>query len=262
MTSITISRHNASAGLLWIKEGWRLFKQAPVPWMGMTALVFMVVIGINMIPVIGHFLIELLSPFLVAGYFSASRAAMAGEPVTLIHLGAGAQRGRDTLFRIGAAYLAGSLLVFALVDLTTGSDLRELLRQAQDPAALSPAEMNQLVAAALPAMLLGSALLAPLLMATWFAPGLAMFDGFPARRALWWSLWACWVNWRPLLYYSLVLGALGALALIIPFGLGMLVFLPLTLISTYVGYQMIFVVVDAPTDTATDVPTMAHDDSP
>lgn len=244
MTSITISRHNASTGLLWIKEGWRLFKQAPVPWMGMTSLVFMVIIGINMIPVIGHFVIELLSPFLVAGYFSASRAAMAGEPVTFIHLGAGAQRGRDALLRIGAAYLAGSLLVFALVDLTTGSDLRELLRQAQDPAALSPAEMNQLVGAALPAMLLGSALLAPLLMATWFAPGLAMFDGFPASRALWWSLWACWVNWRPILYYSMVLGALGALALIIPFGLGLLVFLPLTLISTYAGYRMIFAAVD------------------
>lgn len=245
MTSITISCHNASAGLLWIKEGWRLFKQSPVPWMGMTALVFMVVIGINMIPLIGQFAIELLSPFLVAGYFSASRAAMAGEPVTFIHLGAGVQRGRDVLLRIGIAYMAGSLLVFALVDLMTGSDLRELLRQAQNPAALSPEEMNQLVGAALPAMLLGTTLLTPLLMATWFAPGLAMFDDFPARRALWWSLWACWVNWRPIFFYSLVLGGLGVLALIIPFGLGLLVFLPLTLISTYVGYRMIFAAVDA-----------------
>jgi uncharacterized membrane protein len=114
------------------------------------------------------------------------------------------------------------------------------LQQAQDPAALSQAEFNRLIAAALPALLLAALLFTPLLMATWFSPGLALFESFTAGRALWWSLWACWVNWRPILYYSLILGALGAVALVIPFGLGMLVFLPLTLISTYVAYRMIF----------------------
>jgi len=240
MTPLTISRPPASSGLFWIKEGWRLFRQAPIPWMGMTALVFMVIIGINLIPAIGRYAIELLSPFVVAGYFSASRAAMAGEPVTFIHLGAGARDGRNALLRIGVAYLLGSLLVFTLADFLGGGDLRELLRQAQDPAAQSPAEFNRLVAASLPTLLLASLLFAPLLMATWFSPGLALFDGFPAGRALWWSLWACWVNWRPLLYYSLILGVLGMVALIIPLGLGMLVFLPLTLTSTYVAYRAIF----------------------
>ena len=240
MTPLTISRPPAASGLFWIKEGWRLFKQAPIPWMGMTALVFMVIIGINLIPAIGRYAIELLSPFVVAGYFSASRAAMAGEPVTFIHLGAGSRSGRDALLRIGVAYLLGSLLVFTLADFLGGGDLRELLRQAQDPAAQSPAEFNRLVAASLPTLLLASLLFAPLLMATWFSPGLALFDAFPAGRALWWSLWACWVNWRPLLYYSLILGVLGMVALIIPLGLGMLVFLPLTLTSTYVAYRSIF----------------------
>ena len=240
MTPLTISRPPAASGLFWIKEGWRLFKQAPIPWMGMTALVFMVIIGVNLIPAIGRYAIELLSPFVVAGYFSASRAAMAGEPVTFLHLGAGTRDGRNALLRIGVAYLLGSLLVFTLADFLGGGDLRELLRQAQDPAAQSPAEFNRLVAASLPTLLLASLLFAPLLMATWFSPGLALFDAFPAGRALWWSLWACWVNWRPLLYYSLILGVLGMVALIIPLGLGMLVFLPLTLTSTYVAYRTIF----------------------
>lgn len=245
MTSLTISRQKASAGLFWIKEGWRLFKQAPIPWMGMTALVFMLIIGVNLIPWVGHYAIELASPFLVAGYFSASRAAMASEPVTFIHLGAGIRNGRDALLRIGVVYLVGSLLIFALVTLITGNDPRELLRQAENPAALSPAELNRLVTAALPAMLLASLLFTPLLMATWFSPGLALLAAFPAGRALWWSLWACWVNWRPILYYSLVLGMIGTLALVIPFGLGLLVFLPLTLISTYAAYRMIFTPVEA-----------------
>jgi uncharacterized membrane protein len=240
MTPLSISRPPAATGLFWIKEGWRLFKQAPIPWMGMTALVFMVIIGVNMIPWIGHYAIELLSPFVVAGYFSASRAAMAGEPVTFMHLGAGSRNGRDALLRIGVAYLLGSLLIFTLANLLTGGDLRALLQQAQDPGGLSPAEFNRLVAAALPALLLASVLFTPLLMATWFSPGLALFAAFPAARALWWSLWACWVNWRPLVYYSLILGAFGMVALVIPFGLGLLVFLPVTLISTYVAYRTIF----------------------
>ncbi len=232
--------------MVWIKEGWRLFKEAPAPWAGMTALVFMVIIGVNLIPWIGRHAIELLSPFLVAGYFSASRAALAGEPVTFIHLGAGLQRGRDSLLGIGGVYLVCSLLVFALASHLVGADVRELLRQAQDPAALTPEQLNQIVATALPGMLLVATLLTPLLMATWFSPGLALFEDFPPGRALWWSLWACWVNWRPLLAYSLVLGVFGMLALIIPFGLGMLVFLPVTLISTYAAFRMIFTPIEDP----------------
>ncbi|MDP2432721.1 MAG: BPSS1780 family membrane protein [Pseudomonadota bacterium] len=254
MTSLTISRSPASAGMTWIKEGWRLFKESPVPWAGMTALVFMVILGVNMIPWIGRHAIELLSPFLVAGYFSASRAALAGEPVTFMHLGAGMQRGRNTLLSIGGVYLVCSILVFALASHLVGADVRELLQQAQNPAVLTPEQLNQIVGAALPGMMLVAILLTPLLMATWFSPGLAMFEGFPPGRALWWSLWACWLNWRPLLVYSLVLGALGTVALVIPFGLGMLVFLPLTLISTFVAYRMIFTPIE---DTV-----MEHDASP
>ena len=38
----------------------------------------------------------------------------------------------------------------------------------------------------------------------------------------------------------LILGLLGAVAQAIPYGLGLLVFLPLALISTHVAYRMIF----------------------
>jgi uncharacterized membrane protein len=115
-----------------------------------------------------------------------------------------------------------------------------LLQQSQNPAEMTPEQAEHIVATALPAMALGTLLLTPLLMATWFAPALALFERFPPGRALWWSLWACWSNWRPLLIYSTILGLAGMVALMIPFGLGMLVFLPWTLTSTYAAYQDIF----------------------
>lgn len=240
MNALTIHRPPAAAGMNWIKQGWHVFKLAPVPWMGMTALVFMVVIGLSLIPWVGRHLIELLSPFIVAGYFSASRAAHAGEPATFIHLGVGLRNGRDALLRIGVVYMLGTLLIFSLVGWATGGDLHELLKQTQNPAEMTPEIADEILTTAMPALMLASVLFTPLIMATWFSPGLAAFAAFPAPRALWWSLWACWVNWRPLLSYSLVLGLLGFVAIIIPFGLGMLVFLPVTLISTYHAYREIF----------------------
>jgi hypothetical protein len=240
MTPLTISRPAAATGLTWIKQGWRLFMLAPVPWSGMTALVFLVLMAVSMVPVLGLLAVHVLSPFIVAGYLAASRGGSSGEPVSFIYLAAGWRENRASLLSIGVVYMAATLLIFQLVKFFTGGDMEALLIQAQNPAALTPEQAERILATALPAMSLGSLLFAPLLMATWFAPGLALFEGFPPGRAMWWSLWACWVNWRPILVYSLILGFAAMLALMIPFGLGLLVFLPWTLTSTYAAYQDIF----------------------
>ncbi|OYY92956.1 MAG: hypothetical protein B7Y41_13605 [Hydrogenophilales bacterium 28-61-23] len=240
MIPLTISRPPAAAGMAWVKAGWRLFMLAPVPWTGMTALVFLVLMAIGMVPLIGTLAVHVLSPFIVAGYLAASRGGGAGEPISFIYLGAGWREGRQSLLTIGVIYMLATLLIFALVKSFTGGDMQALLVQSQTPATLTPEQAEQILATALPAMGLGSLLFAPLLMATWFAPGLALFEAFPAGRAMWWSLWACWVNWRPILVYSLILGLVGMVALMIPYGLGLLVFLPWTLTSTYAAYRDIF----------------------
>ncbi|MDP2787742.1 MAG: BPSS1780 family membrane protein [Pseudomonadota bacterium] len=240
MTPLTISRPPSSAGVVWVKTGWRLFMLAPVPWTGMTALVFLVLMAVSLVPVLGVLAVHVLSPFIVAGYLAASRGGSTGEPISFIYLGAGWREGRNNLLVIGALYMSATLLIFYLVKYFTGGDMEVLLQQTQNPATLTPEQAEQMLATALPAMGLGSLLFAPLLMATWFAPGLVLFEGFPAGNALWWSLWACWVNWRPILLYSLILGVAGMLALMLPFGLGLLIFLPWTLTSTYAAYQDIF----------------------
>lgn len=244
MPSLTVARPPALAGMAWIREGWRLFKLAPIPWTGMAALVFLVLMAAGFLPFVGSALVHMLSPFVVAGFMAASRGADRGEPVSFIYLGAGWREGRDGLLVIGAVYLLASLFISYLVGVLTGGDLDALMRQAQNPAALSQEEAERMVSTALPALGLGALLLAPLLMATWFAPALVMFDRFPPGRALWWSLWACGANWRPVLYYSLLLGLGGMVAVLIPFGLGLLVFVPWTLTSTYAAYRDIFVPVE------------------
>lgn len=248
MPPLTIARIPAANGLAWIKTGWGLFVQAPIQWTGMTALVFLVLMAVTMIPYVGPVLVHVLSPFIVAGYLSASRAGSAGEMVNFLHLAAGWREGRDTLLVIGGVYMLATLLIFSLVGFLTGGDLEGLLREAQTPGGLTPDAAEQILAQALPALLLGTLLFAPLLMATWFSPGLVIFERFPPLRAMWWSLWTCALNWRPVLTYSLLLGLIGLGAVLIPFGLGLLVFLPLTLTATYAAYRDIFqpVTHDAP----------------
>jgi uncharacterized membrane protein len=245
MSSISIRRPPAAQGLAWIKQGWSLFKAYPIPWSGMTALVFLVLMGVGFLPGVGGLLVHVLSPFIVAAYLAASRAEEQGEPVTFLYLGAGFRQGRNSLLLIGLAYMLATLLVFRLVALLTGGDMSAILAQIQQPHGLSPEEAEALLNGVLPAMGLGSLLLTPLLMATWFSPGLAHFEGFAPVKAMWWSLWACAVNWRPILYYSLILGLAGVVAVLIPFGLGLLVFVPWTLTSTYAAYRDIFVPMEA-----------------
>jgi len=240
MTSLNVSRPPAAAGSAWVKAGWRLFMLAPIPWTGMTALVFLVLIAVGLLPIVGVLAVHVLSPFIVAGYMAASRGGNTGEPITFFYLAAGWREGRHNLLVIGVVFTLATLLIFQLVKYFTGGDMEILLQQAQNPGELTMEEKELMLTTALPAMGLGTLLFTPLLMATWFAPALALFDGFPAGRAMWWSLWACWVNWRSILLYSLILGLAGMIALMIPFGLGLLIFVPWTLTSTYAAYQAIF----------------------
>jgi hypothetical protein len=250
MSSLTISHPPAAAGLVWIKQGWSLFRLAPIPWTGMTAFVFLVLMGVGALPWVGGLAVYLLSPFIVAGYFSASRAGAEGRPITFLNLGAGFQggstgAGRQALLVIGGVYTLGIFLIFRVVTFFTGGDLALLLQSLQGAESLSPEQTARQLQVVTPALLLGSLLMTPLLMATWFAPGLVLFEGFPAGKALWWSLWACVVNWRPILNYTLLLGLLGVVAMLIPLGLGLLVFLPWTLTATFAAYRAIFTPIGA-----------------
>ena len=240
MSVLTVARPPAAQGIAWVKQGWDLFKRYPIPWAGMTALVFLVLLGVGALPYVGGFLVHALSPFIVAGFLAASRAGRNGEVVTFLYLGAGLNQGRNNLLIIGLAYMLATLLVFRAVTFFTGGDLSLLMAQVEQPHQLTPEEAEALLQGILPTLALGSLLMTPLLMATWFSPGLAHFEGFSPVKAMWWSLWACAVNWRPLLVYTSILALLGIVAVMIPFGLGLLVFIPWTLTSTYAAYEDIY----------------------
>lgn len=241
---LTVARPVAGEGIVWLRESWRLFRLAPLPWMGMTALVFLVLLLVASYTFRG--LVEVVMPFIAAGYMSAARAAVRGEPVTFLHLGAGARNGLPALVGLGVIYMAATLLIDLVARQVSGDALDQLVLLAQqDPASIDPIAARQLLDEALPGILTAMLLLMPMLLATWFAPALVLFKDFSPLNGLWWSLWACLVNWRPMAMYAGVVMPLGFLAVLIPFGLGMLVFMPLFMIATYLAYRAIFVTVES-----------------
>src|SRR3954471_20676538 len=64
----------AGRGVDWWKEGWRFFMAAPLIWLLMMLVFFALMIGLGLIPVVGHIASTLLYPVLGGGVMIGTRA--------------------------------------------------------------------------------------------------------------------------------------------------------------------------------------------
>ncbi|NWG88183.1 MAG: hypothetical protein HXY26_11880 [Hydrogenophilaceae bacterium] len=249
MSRLTITRPPGTAGVAWLAQGWRLFTGGVIAWMGMAAMSLLAVMLIGSVPMVGSAIVELLSPFLVAGFMVASRAARAGQPFSFYMFSNGFLDAPQQLAIVGAVYLGASLIAQWVMQAMGGEGFKLLFELAQTrPDQVDPAQAELILHEALPAMAVGLLILTPALLATWFAPALVLFDGFPPVRAMYWSLWASVINWRPMLIYGLWLTLAGVVAMLIPFGLGLLVFVPVAMASSYIAYAELFVKTQPPAE--------------
>jgi uncharacterized membrane protein len=88
-------------------------------------------------------------------------------------------------------------------------------------------------------LLVGLALTAVVKGALWFAPALLAFHELSTAHAIRWSLFAALSNVGAMLAYGIALTVVfvaGAL----PWGLGLLVVIPMMVASTYTGYADVF----------------------
>jgi uncharacterized membrane protein len=227
----------AGDGVKWISGGWPLFTKAPLMWI--LALVILIVIWIllRLIPVVGWVVQQLLTPVFYGGLMLACRSLERGGEFEIEHLFAGFKTQLVNLVIVGAIFLVGQLLLalvfaffagFAVLGAVIAGDAENMMAA---------------VAGSLMAILLGTlvvlALLVPLLAAYWFAPVLVMMHGVAPIEAMKASFGACLRNFIPFLLYGIVMLVL-CLVAVVPFGLGLLVWIPLSFTSTYVAYRDIF----------------------
>lgn len=232
----------ASEGLEWISAAWRLFVASPLLWIVMIVLYAVFFLVLQFVPIIGSLLGSLLYCVIGAGWLAAAHAVANGEKLELDHLFSGFKTRTSPLLVLGAFYVAGLLVIlllmaiFLAIGLGASGAIGALM--SGDSSALASMAGPSILTFLL-AVLVGLALLLPLLMALWFSPALVYFHNEAPLDALRISFFACLRNWLPFLVYGILMLMLFVVAAI-PLMLGFLVVGPLALISIYTSYRAVF----------------------
>jgi len=245
----------AARGWRWIVEGFRLFRRNPPL---MTFLVFgylFLLFLIDLVPLVGPAAASICMPALSMGVMNGCRALDRRAPVSFGVLVSGFQQNTRVLVALGGIYLGATLGILALTMLLDDGELSRIMREGKpmDAETLGNSQLLMAVQIALVLMI-------PLLMAFWFAPMLAAWNGCSVAKSLFFSFVACWRNWPAFLVYGLgvagvsiaVPGAVLAIAAVFapqtPRFLAALLTAPLLFLfaptlfgSFYVSYRDVFV---------------------
>ena len=224
-------------GWRWIVQAFALFRRSAVIWIVLTLVMLLLALALTRIPVLGSYLLYLITPILLAGLMSAARDTEAGQEIEIAHLFRGFRENAPQLVTVGGVYLVGNVVVAGVALSLGGEELRQVIEAA---AAGRPEEVDAAAAnKASMAILVAAALFLPLAMALWFAPALVMLEKIPAWRAMALSIQACLVNFLPFLLYGAVMSALLIVALALVF-IGIAFWVPLAILTAYTAYRDIF----------------------
>ncbi len=238
-------------GARWLAEGWRLFRVAPLGWLALVFAYWLIVTLISVVPLVGVATASLLVPAFSVGFMAAARAASRRGPVELGLLFDGFRHHLKSQIVLGAVYLGCIVLLLAATAIPDGGELAGWML-----AGRRPAEEVLQSEDFLAALTFAAALYAPVLMMFWFAPPLAAWHATAPVKALFFSFFACLMNWRAFLAYGAVTLAVAlllplallslllllslkvaAMSLVFPL---LLVLLPTLFASFYASYRDIF----------------------
>lgn len=241
--------NRAGAGWEWIVQGWRLFARAPLMWVISLIIVFIAAIAINLVPFIGSIAFQLLQGVIAAGFIVGCHSLSRGGDFELEHLLAGFKRNFTSLLILGVFLVVGGLVIMLVLVLLVGATVVPIImgggNAEQAMATIAASAMTMMLGA-----LVALALTIPMMAAYWFAPALVVLNDMRPVAALKASFFGSLRNFVPFLVYGIVMTVFAVIA-VIPFGLGMLVWIPLAITSTYAAYRGIF------TDPPEDVPAVS-----
>ncbi len=229
-------------GLTWIGSGWSIFTQAPIAWIVCTVIIFVIAIVLGFIPIIGGLISNVLFVVFAGGLMLGCQEQHNGRPLEIGDLFSGFKEKAGPLIIVGLLFIASSLLLlviagilFAIFVGSTGL-FGAMMSGNQDALA------NLFAGSIMMVLLIGLVMFAlsvPILMALWFAPALVALQNIAPIAALRISFFACLKNILPFLLYGIIFFVIFIVA-VLPFGLGLLVALPLVYASSYAAYRDIF----------------------
>jgi uncharacterized membrane protein len=237
VTPLQIKQVPAANAWAWTVQGFDLFKANPAMWIILFVIYLAIMVPISLVPVIGSVVSTLLAPVFAAGLMWGCKALTQQQDLEINHLFAGFKQNTAQLIAVGGYYMVSLLIIAVFVVLSLDKETVDVLMKGQT---VSPEQASDMMLPVLIAMLF----LVPVLMAYWFAPVLVGLNNLTATEAMKLSFKACLQNVLPFFVYGLIFMLLLIVALI-PFGLGLLVVVPVMMTSLYVSYVDVFNLTEA-----------------
>lgn len=221
----------------WWTDAWALFMRSAPMWLGLGLILFVGLIVVGMVPVLGAFAIALLMPVFAGSWMLAARKLHDGGTLEVADLFTGFQGERVGPLLVLGALLLAAMIVIGLVAGVLGAGA--VFGLAMGGARHSMGGMMAGLGAGFAALAVAFVLGAVVTMALWFAPALVVLRKTPPVQALQLSVAATLKNMLPFVVFGLVY-ILASIVASIPFGLGWIVLLPLSLLSAFVSYREVF----------------------
>ena len=237
--TIKVGELKASRGAAWLGEAFGLFRRAPATWIGLCAGWIAITFGLILVPFIGGVIANFLQPVFFASFAIAAYRQTAGERLAMADLFSGFKRNMRPLVNLGALLLLVEIAIFALMA------LMGLPMAATGERSFTLAEYVEALQGKEWILSAGFLMTVVAKGALWFAPPLVAFHGMTTAQAIRWSVFAAISNLGAMIVYGALLLAL-FLAALVPWGLGLIVVVPMMVISSYFGYREVFETGDKP----------------
>ena len=231
--TIQVTEVPAGRGGRWLLEAFALFRRRPLAWIGLCSGWLLITFGLIIVPFLGGVIANFLQPVFFASFAIATFRQLAGEPVTMGDLFAGFRRNARSLIVLGAIMLMAQTLIFIAmwaIGLPMAPANDQSFTMTDYVESLKGKEWI---------LALGFLLTVIVKGALWFAPPLIAFHQMSVTHAMRWSVYAALSNMGAMIVYGACLLGLFFLGAI-PWLLGMLVVVPMMVISTYIGYRDVF----------------------
>lgn len=225
-------------GLTWYGDGWEIFKRNPGMWIVFMILMFVIATVLSLVPLLGPLLLALVFPGLIGGLLYAARELWEQRVMDINHLFIAFREPgtRDAVLVLGAVALGANILLMLITLVLIGSSMgvAGMMNQGSHDVLAAGFSLGMLLA-----LLLMSLLGLLLSMAFLYAVPLVMFAGTKPVDAMKSSFAACLANILPLSLFGIIYIVLTMIA-IIPFGLGLLILLPVTFGAMYASYRDVY----------------------
>lgn len=222
----------ASDSISWYQGGWKIFTANIANWVLMTLILGVIAVVLSFIPFIGAIALYLLLPLFLGGMFYSAQKLDQGQDADIMDIFAlfKDQQRLTPLIILGLIMLGLGFVSMMVIGGMMFASVSAVTPGAEMPVMPSIGFGSLLIA--LIVMLLSGMLFL-------FATPLIVFQNMSAIDAIKNSFMGCVKNFPAFLIFMLIYMVLAFIAAI-PFGLGLLVLVPVFIAATYIGYKRIF----------------------